>query len=176
MTFFEENPIILLAGLGILTFWLLIITLKLLSLKRSLKRVNEAARNGELAALINTFSDDLKVYSRRLDDLEQAGQRTALKLSAAIQRVGLVRFDAFGDIGGGLSFALALLNEAGDGLVITTINGRTESRSYAKAVKAASKAVHSLSSEEEEAINRAMLAKGTAKGEGAEVKSQDEEL
>ena len=41
-----------------------------------------------------------------------------------------MRYDAFGDMGGRLSFSVALLDDAGDGLVLTSINGRTETRTY----------------------------------------------
>lgn len=73
----------------------------------------------------------------------------------SVQRIGLVRFDAFEDMGGQLSFAAALLDANGDGIVLSAINGRAETRMYAKPVEAgASKA--NLSSEEEEAIRRAL--------------------
>jgi hypothetical protein len=72
-------------------------------------------------------------------------------LSDAIRHVAVVRYDAFADMGGRLSFSAALLDDAGDGLVLTSINGRTETRSYAKGVKAGA-SEHTLSPEEEQAI------------------------
>jgi hypothetical protein len=69
-----------------------------------------------------------------------------------------VRFDAFDDMGGRLSFSVALLDEHGDGTVITAINGRTETRAYAKPViRGAS--CHTLSQEEIAAIAQALAAK-----------------
>lgn len=174
MTFLQENPSVPMILGGLTLVWLLALTVKLFSLARGLKRVNEAARKGDLAALINTFAGDISTFSKRLAELEEAQAKTALQLDGAIQRVGLVRFDAFGDIGGGLSFALALLNESGDGLVVSTINGRSDSRSYAKVVRAAQSA-HPLSREEEAAIGRAMGIR-TTKGETAGGGAQDEEV
>ncbi|HUR12964.1 MAG TPA: DUF4446 family protein [Mycobacteriales bacterium] len=75
-------------------------------------------------------------------------------LSDALRHVAVVRYDAFGDMGGRLSFSAALLDDAGDGLVLTSINGRTETRSYAKGVKGGA-SDHSLSPEEEQAISYA---------------------
>jgi hypothetical protein len=72
-------------------------------------------------------------------------------LSDALRHVAVVRYDAFNDMGGRLSFSAALLDDAGDGLVLTSINGRSETRTYAKGVKAGSSG-HSLSPEEEQAI------------------------
>lgn len=78
-------------------------------------------------------------------------------LSDALRHVAVVRYDAFGDMGGRLSFSAALLDDAGDGLVLTSINGRTETRTYAKGVKAG-QSDHSLSPEEEQAISYATRA------------------
>lgn len=72
----------------------------------------------------------------------------------AVSRVGTVRYDAFDDMGGRLSFSTALLDERGDGVVLTAINGRTDTRSYAKPVVGWSSR-HNLSTEEESAIARA---------------------
>lgn len=75
-------------------------------------------------------------------------------LSDALRHVAVVRYDAFNDMGGRMSFSAALLDDAGDGVVISSINGRTETRTYAKGVKGgASDAL--LSPEEEQAITYA---------------------
>ncbi len=54
--------------------------------------------------------------------------------TGAIRHLGIVRYDAFGDVGGRLSWSLALLDDGGDGVVLTAIHGRSEARSYAKSV------------------------------------------
>jgi len=77
------------------------------------------------------------------------------ELADALRHVAVVRYDAFGDMGGRLSFTAALLDDSGDGLVITSINGRTESRAYAKGVKEGS-SDQSLSPEELQAISLAL--------------------
>lgn len=73
----------------------------------------------------------------------------------SVQHVGMIRFDAFEDMGGELSFAVAMLDAQGAGLVLSSINGRSETRIYAKPVEHGSSKVN-LSSEEEEAIRRAL--------------------
>ncbi|GAB3106969.1 hypothetical protein GCM10027055_01900 [Janibacter alkaliphilus] len=55
-------------------------------------------------------------------------------LAQALRHVAVVRYDAFGDMGGRLSFSAALVDDSGDGLVMSSIHGRGESRTYAKAV------------------------------------------
>jgi len=80
-------------------------------------------------------------------------------LADALRHVAVVRYDAFGDMGGRLSFTAALLDDAGDGLVLTSIHGRTEARTYAKGIKAG-KSEQSLSPEEEQSIELALKGPG----------------
>ena len=90
---------------------------------------------------------------RLRDDLSAA----RADLSDALRHVGVVRYDAFGDMGGRMSFSAALLDDAGDGIILTSINGRSETRTYAKGVKGG-QSDHSLSPEEDEAIGYATRA------------------
>lgn len=71
--------------------------------------------------------------------------------ATALRHVAVVRYDAFGDMGGHLSWSLALLDDEGDGVVLTSIHGRSDSRTYAKNVTGWS-ASQQLSPEESEAI------------------------
>jgi len=52
----------------------------------------------------------------------------------ALRHLAVVRYDAFGDMGGHLSWSLALLDDAGNGVVLTSIHGRSDARTYAKGV------------------------------------------
>jgi hypothetical protein len=69
----------------------------------------------------------------------------------ALRHLAVVRYDAFGDMGGQLSWSLALLDDGGNGVVLTSINGRSEARTYAKNV-AAWTSDQQLSPEEDEAV------------------------
>jgi hypothetical protein len=80
-------------------------------------------------------------------------------LRSSISRVGTIRYDAFSDMGGRLSFSTALLDEHGDGVVVTSINGRTETRTYAKPL-VGGQSPHNLSEEEEAAVRDAMSLAG----------------
>jgi len=79
-------------------------------------------------------------------------------LRGAVSRVGVVRYDAFEDMGGALSFSAALLDERADGVVFSAINGRTETRTYAKPVSGGASEFN-LSPEEETAIEAALAGK-----------------
>lgn len=79
--------------------------------------------------------------------------------AGALRNVALVRYDAFADMSGRLSFSLALLDAAADGIVISAIAGRSETRVYAKGVAArrpVEGSAHELSPEEKQAVAAAM--------------------
>jgi Protein of unknown function (DUF4446) len=109
----------------------------------------------------------LEVHAKSIERLEAAvrqlalGERTLGELAeASVRHVSVVRFDAFEDMGGRLSFSAALLDGHGDGLVITSINGRQESRCYSKQVRGGS-SVHNLTDEERQAIKEALEGGGS---------------
>jgi hypothetical protein len=73
----------------------------------------------------------------------------------AVRNVALVRYDAFPDVSGRMSFSLALLDENGSGVTISAIAGSTDTSVYAKAI-ADGKGEHPLSPEEKQAIQTAL--------------------
>lgn len=83
----------------------------------------------------------LRAPSARLSRVEQRspvgeGDLADLRhdIAQALRHVAVVRYDAFGDMGGRLSFSAAIIDDAGDGLVVSSIHGRGESRTYAKGI------------------------------------------
>jgi hypothetical protein len=72
----------------------------------------------------------------------------------ALRHLAVVRYDAFGDMGGHLSWSVALLDDGGDGVVLTSIHGRSDARTYAKSISGWT-CEQQLSPEELEAIERA---------------------
>ena len=95
------------------------------------------------------------------DGTDAAGtQPTAVAagtLDRGLSRVAVVHYDAFEDLGGRLSFSAAVLDDDGCGLVLTTIHGRSETRSYVKQVPPpVDGSQRELSPEEENAVGNAM--------------------
>ena len=89
--------------------------------------------------------------------IDRVAQRVAeLETSAAtdLSRAGFIRYDAFAGAGAGLSYALALLNRQGDGVVLTSIYSREDTRTFGKPV-AGYKPTVQASEEELAAIERA---------------------
>ena len=87
--------------------------------------------------------------------LNATDKRQQVLIEGGVRRVALLRYDAFEDVGGRLSFSCALLDDHGTGVVLTSINGRQDTRVYAKPVAERS-STYNLSIEEEEAIRQAM--------------------
>ena len=74
--------------------------------------------------------------------------------ASALKNLAVVRYDAFDDTGGQLSWSLAILDDHGDGTVLTSIHGRTEARTYAKSI-AGWRCEQPLSPEEADAVAHA---------------------
>jgi uncharacterized protein DUF4446 len=108
-----------------------------------------------LEVLVETQARQIQRLENAVRTLAGGERRLAEMLEGAVQHVGVVRFDAFEDMGGRLSFSAALLDARGDGVVITSINGRQETRCYAKHVRNGT-SIHNLSDEEEQAIREAI--------------------
>jgi len=92
-----------------------------------------------------------------LEGLRGEVQALRVEASQALRHLAVVRYDAFGDMGGHLSWSMALLDDAGDGVVLTSIHGRSEARSYAKNVTGWT-CEQTLSPEEEEAVSLTKVA------------------
>jgi hypothetical protein len=93
------------------------------------------------------IQEQINGLSRQVSVLEESG------LSAK-RYVGLVRYDAFEDVGGSQSFALAVYDERGDGAIVTSVVGRTDCRVYCKPL-INGRSERSLSQEEQRAIQEA---------------------
>jgi hypothetical protein len=80
---------------------------------------------------------DEKVANLRLalEDLTLAARDHDVRIDSSLSRVGIVRFDAYQDLGGRQSTAVAFLNTHNDGVVITTVVSRDFARMYVKLLK-----------------------------------------
>ncbi len=86
--------------------------------------------------------------------LQREVERLRRESAGALRHLAIVRYDAFGDMGGRLSWSLALADEDGDGVVLTSITGRSDARTYAKSISGWA-ADQPLSPEEDEAVAQA---------------------
>jgi hypothetical protein len=116
-----------------------------------------AAVAAGLALLLVLFAlARLRALNKRLRRLSSGARPAAVDGTdpSALRHVAVVRYDAFGDMGGRMSFSAALYDDNGDGVVLSSINGRSETRTYAKSL-AAFQSDQTLSPEEKDAIAQA---------------------
>jgi hypothetical protein len=126
------------------------------------RRLGSLTRSGDGTSIESTLRahlDRVDAVARGVDELATRSAMLERVQRQAIQRVGLVRFNPFEDTGGNQSFALALLDQQGDGLVISSLHARAGTRVYGKAI-AGGRSEAALSDEEAEALRQA-LASGT---------------
>jgi hypothetical protein len=108
-----------------------------------------------LRGILQGQAQQMQRLERAIRALHATDKRQQVEIEGSVRNVALLRYDAFEDVGGRLSFSCAMLDERGSGVVLTSINGRQETRVYAKPVTGGV-STHNLSLEEEEAIRRAL--------------------
>ncbi|MDP1994590.1 MAG: DUF4446 family protein [Ignavibacteria bacterium] len=122
------------------------------------KKIDKLLEKGR----IKDFKDIFLSQNEKNNDLEEKIKDAFLKIKnledtceTTIRKIGVVRFNPFGDMGGNQSFVIALLDNKNNGFVISSLFVKDGNRVYAKAIKDG-KSDHLLSDEEKEAITRAM--------------------
>lgn len=114
----------------------------------------------QLRAHVDQAQDEIRrlVDHSRTEALSAVADRADVE-SGALRNVALVRYDAFGQMSGRMSFSLALLDEHGDGVTLSAITGRTDTRVYAKPVSGGT-GEQELSPEERQAVSAALEKSG----------------
>ncbi len=107
------------------------------------------------AVQADTVTDVLAGHTTITRNLARIESRVEADTARALRNVALVRYDAFDDMAGRMSFSLALLDDRGDGVTLTAIAGRSDTRVYAKGVHAGA-GEHELSPEEVRAVGAAL--------------------
>jgi hypothetical protein len=143
--------IVVLAGLVI---WQGSTNLRMNRMLRHYRMLSTGVDGQPLDQLLQRVLERSELESHTLGRLETDLKALAESAKGHIQRVGVVRYNAFNDTGGDQSFAIAMLDSQGTGALFNGIFHRTECRVYAKPIQDW-KSTYSLSDEEEEAITRA---------------------
>lgn len=129
--------------------------LRLSAIQRSLKLLQGSFDGKTLLDAVSTYVKEVRSIESDLQALSNRQEQLFAMLGKSARNLAIVRYDAFEEMGGRLSFSAALLDDHGDGITFTSINGRTESRVYAKEVRGGG-SEHTLSPEEETAISQAL--------------------
>jgi hypothetical protein len=115
--------------------------------------IEATQRNTERTEIVAEEIADLRALVA--DGMKERKDKSAGHSPGALRNVALVRYDAFGEMSGRLSFSLALLDEHGDGVTISAIAGAGDTRVYAKGI-ADGKGENELSPEEAQAVAAAV--------------------
>lgn len=158
LDFFENNiSIIIIFAINIVLFIAVII---------SNARISKMNKNNKLfmqkLGTGKDISEDLNSYMDRIIALEEAisethsyCKRLENNMKDCMQKIGMVRYNAYNDAGNDLSFAVALLDDKNNGVVFNGIYSREMSNIYAKPI-IEGKCKYNLTKEENEALNKAM--------------------
>lgn len=138
-----------------------LLTLRLRRLHRAYASVVDGDRGQDVFSALERHAGELTQLREDLAIVHGNTEHLREVLRGVVSRVGVVRYDAFEDMGGALSFSAALLDERADGVVISAINGRTETRTYAKPIQGGT-SEYNLSPEEVAAIEAAVTGRQTA--------------
>ncbi len=127
-----------------------------------MKKTNRALRsallgpNGaDLEAMLARCLGESAQSLERCDGLQTQIESANETLKSCVQHIGLVRYDAYGDVSGAQSFSLALLDDYRNGTILTGLMGRNDGRCFAKSVVAA-QTEQTLSDEENDALQMAL--------------------
>ena len=163
----KDPQIILYAGIGVTAFIILLMLFFLITMKMDLSDMKKRYKkmmggsNGEdLETMLTRNTNEILRFGEELEKISDDIKRVDSILERAITRVAIVRFDAFEDTSAELSYCLALLDDNNTGVIISTINGREESRSYAKPIINGKPSQFKLTKEEEQVLRDASEKKG----------------
>ncbi|WML36433.1 DUF4446 family protein [Clostridium sp. OS1-26] len=127
--------IITLAVLVIILFIMLMVTLRSLNkLEGKYRKFMRGVDNKNLEGLITSYLDKIDEAKSETEHMKELYDGLNLRLKECVQKVSIVRYRAFEDVGSDLSFSIALLDESNSGVIITGIYGRNESTTYAKPI------------------------------------------
>jgi Protein of unknown function (DUF4446) len=123
--------------------------------RRPKQAAGPIAMDEALRGVLEGQAAQIKRLEQAVRVLNGADKRQQVLIEGSVRHVSLLRYDAFEDVGGRLSFSCAMLDDHGSGVVLTSINGRQETRVYAKPITERA-STYNLSVEESEAIRQAM--------------------
>ncbi|MEW6724978.1 MAG: DUF4446 family protein [Bacillota bacterium] len=159
-SFVQDNQVSILLGLAaLIIIQFVLFLLGRASLARQVARYRALMRTADakdLDQILVDLGNDLRRLEGALNDADRRLDGVNRRLDQALQRVGVVRFNAYDDTGSDLSFAIALLDAQHNGVVISSLFGRHESRIYAKPIQTG-ESTYLLSDEEREALRRAKV-------------------
>jgi hypothetical protein len=112
------------------------------------KNKKEPKNLKDVLSVLSKLKENIDKTSKELVDFKKESKKN-------LQKVGLIRFNPFREIGGDQSFSIALLDAENNGFIVTSLYGREANRIYAKKITRGASS-HTLSKEEKQALTKAM--------------------
>jgi hypothetical protein len=138
-----------------LAAWLAMLQRSEARLRGRLRRILSDNGTMRLDEILDGQAKRIERLSGRVDALDALERELEASSRLALRKVGIVRFNPFQGSGGDQSFAIAMLDQGGTGVVISSLHGRAETRIFAKQITTG-RSTHSLSDEEQQAIRAAL--------------------
>lgn len=155
----DINSSIIILVLAVIIFLLFISQVILF---RRFKDVNQRYRlltrgpsGADLEEILQKYAGDVKKLKAKEQELKREQDILKEQVAQCVHNPGLIRFNAFDNMGSDLSFSMALLDRRGDGVVLTGLYGRDETRIYAKPIRKGT-SDYSLADEEVKAVQRSL--------------------
>lgn len=124
-------------------------------LRRRLRRVLPEGESGGIDEILDRQLKSVESLSERVDALNKLHHELEHLSQRTLQKVAVIRYNPFSDTGGDQSFAIALLDSLGNGVVVSSLHSRTDTRVFAKPVQSG-RSKFQLSDEEQDAIRKAL--------------------
>jgi len=124
-------------------------------LRRRLRRVLPQGESSGIDEILDRQLKRIDSLTERIDALNKLHHELENLSQRTIQKVAVIRYNPFADTGGDQSFAIALLDSLGNGVVLSSLHSRTDTRVFAKAVHSG-RSKYQLSDEEQDAIKKAL--------------------
>ena len=130
------------------------LALRLRKAETQYRALVEGTDGGNLEALLTEHMAQVRAATGRVAELDELSRRLERASRGHLQRVGFLRFNPFRDEGGDQSFAVAVTDQEGNGVVISSLHSRDVTRVYGKSL-AGWASPYPLTEEEEQAIKKA---------------------
>ena len=154
----EFGPYIMIGLMALVILLLILVIVLFRSLNKveaKYRKVTRGVNNKNLEEIIVEYLNRVEESKKISEDIKSLYGDMDSRIKDCIQKVSVIRYKAFEDVGSDLSFSVAMLDENNDGILLTGIFGRNESTTYAKPIEKGISRYDS-SEEEEEALNNAI--------------------
>lgn len=141
--------------ISLLIIWAVINEIRLNKLRKKLELFIPEESKESVTDILWEYVKKSEKLGEKVNTLEKKQIETERKMLEVLKFVGTVHYNAFSDIGGETSFSLSLLNGNGDGVVVSSLQSRTDARVYVKPILNGKSRIK-LSNEEEMAIKKAL--------------------